>query len=65
MNIVQMDKAGLISLDPSAVNGLLTADEVIHMATVLGAFWAYDYEAGVKGTFVLVFLSNFSTNLKG
>ncbi|MDO8664492.1 MAG: hypothetical protein Q7K44_03030 [Candidatus Liptonbacteria bacterium] len=48
-NILQMNRAGLLALDPKAVNGLLTAEEVIHMATVLGAFWVYDYDAAGKG----------------
>ncbi len=45
-----MDAEQLRTLDPNKVPPrALTADEVVHMATVLGAWWRYDYEAAENG----------------
>lgn len=48
-DILRMGKEEILALDPAAVSRLLTADEVVGMATVLGAFWKYDYEAAELG----------------
>ncbi|MFA7319309.1 MAG: hypothetical protein WC022_01805 [Parcubacteria group bacterium] len=44
-----MDKAQIIALNPSDVTQELTREEVVHIATVLDAFWSYDYEAAKQG----------------
>lgn len=51
MNIMQMGRDELLALRPETVQRALTADEVVYMATVLGAFWAYDYKAASEGRF--------------
>lgn len=48
-DILQMDKEELIALKPIKMFHLLAAEEVIHIATVLGAFWTYDYAAAKQG----------------
>lgn len=49
MNILEMGKEELLSLKVEDINRPLTAEEVEHMAVVLGAFWQYDYEAAKQG----------------
>jgi len=43
-----MDRERILSLKPEDVNRLLTAEEIVHIAKALGAFWSYDHEA-LKG----------------
>ncbi len=49
MNIIGMTKSQLLELDPKSVHRSLTADEVLYIATTLGAFWQYDYDAAKQG----------------
>ncbi len=44
-----MGKDDILSLRPESIQRALSADEVLHMATMLGAFWKYDYAAAAKG----------------
>lgn len=44
IDILNLDRAGLLALDPGAVTERLKPEEVIHMATALGAFWSYRYD---------------------
>lgn len=53
MNILDMGKEELLRLRPESVTRLLTADEVVHTAKALGAFWGYDYKADQEGRFGL------------
>ncbi len=46
-NILCLDRTGLLALDPSLVTERLRPEEVIHMATELGAFWSYRYDRAV------------------
>ncbi|TSC63866.1 MAG: hypothetical protein G01um1014106_358, partial [Parcubacteria group bacterium Gr01-1014_106] len=48
-NILHMGKAELLMLTAEDVPRSLTAEEVLHMATALGAFWRYDYAAAELG----------------
>lgn len=47
--IVEMNREELLALEIKDIGRLLTPDEVVHMATTLGAFWSYDYEAAKAG----------------
>ncbi len=44
-----MGKDELLRLAVQDVLHLLTAEEMVHIARVLGAFWTYDYEAAKQG----------------
>lgn len=44
IDILNLDRASLLALDPIVVDQRLTPEEVIHMATMLGAFWSYRYD---------------------
>lgn len=44
IDILKLDKPALLALDAKAVQERLRPDEVIHMATALGAFWSYRYD---------------------
>ena len=48
-SILEMDKKELLILRAESVSHQLTANEVIHIATALGAFWKYDYAAARQG----------------
>ncbi|MEA2007056.1 MAG: hypothetical protein U9O20_02760 [Patescibacteria group bacterium] len=41
-----MNREDLLALRPDDVIWKLTAQEVVHIATTLDAFWSYNYEAG-------------------
>jgi orotate phosphoribosyltransferase len=49
MDILKLDRAGVLALDPKAVDYRLMPDEFIHIATALDAYWQYDYEAAQAG----------------
>jgi orotate phosphoribosyltransferase len=49
LNILAMDAKELLALDPRDIARQLTADEMFHIAKVLGSFWSYDYEAAKEG----------------
>lgn len=49
IDILSLDRDGILALDPNAVDRRLTAEELIHMAKQLDAFWAYNYEAAAAG----------------
>lgn len=49
MNIIGMNKAGLLVLEPAKVDRLLIEQEMVYIATTLGSFWQFDYEAAKKG----------------
>lgn len=52
-----MRREELLRLDPKDITFLLTAEEIMHMAEVLGAFWRYDYQAkraGIVGMHALL-----------
>ncbi len=44
IDILGLDRAGLLALEPKSVDRRLHSDEVIHMARTLGAFWSYRYD---------------------
>lgn len=44
-----MEHPEILELTLEPFNRLLTPDELIHIATILGAFWSYDYEAAKQG----------------
>lgn len=49
-DIMKMTKAELLLLDPyKFISRMLSAEEVIHIAEILGAFWRYDYAAANLG----------------
>lgn len=48
-SILNMGRDELLTLDPETFERLLLPVEVVHMATVLGAFWSYDYGAAKAG----------------
>ena len=50
-NILEMNKEEVLSLRVEDMRRALTADEVVHMAAVLGAFWSYDYDAAKRQKF--------------
>lgn len=54
MNIQKMGKDELLKLKPEDVTRLLTAEEILHIAKVLGAFWMYDYKAKKVGMHALL-----------
>ena len=43
LKILEMHLPDLLNLSPREVSQKLTAEEVVYIATELGAFWAYDY----------------------
>ncbi|OHA21018.1 MAG: hypothetical protein A2849_01780 [Candidatus Taylorbacteria bacterium RIFCSPHIGHO2_01_FULL_51_15] len=47
--ITEMTREELLFLEVKDIGRPLTAEEVIYMATTLGAFWSYDYEAAKAG----------------
>ncbi|MFA6602083.1 MAG: hypothetical protein WCT02_04470 [Candidatus Paceibacterota bacterium] len=49
MNIFELDRKGLLALDPAKVTELLTPSEFVYIAGKLGAFWSYDHEAARAG----------------
>lgn len=49
LNILLMRKEELLQLRPEQVTRLLAAEEVVHIAKTLDAFWGYDYEAAKLG----------------
>lgn len=44
-----MNREEILNIKPEDVNFLLTADEIMHIAKALGAFWVYDYSAQKEG----------------
>jgi len=48
-DILEMCREELLTLRVEDISRRLTANEVLHIATVLGAFWTYDYAAAQKG----------------
>lgn len=48
-NILGLDRDGILSLAPASVSTRLTPVEFIHIATRLGAYWQYNYEAAGEG----------------
>ena len=49
MEIMMMGKDDILALRPESIQRALSADEVLHIATMLGAFWKYDYAAAGRG----------------
>jgi hypothetical protein len=49
LHIIGMTKEDLLALDPKTVDRQLSAEEIVYMARVFGAFWQYDYDAAEKG----------------
>lgn len=49
MGILEMGRYELLCLKKEDINRFLTPEEVVHMATALGAFWTYDYKAAEQG----------------
>lgn len=49
LDILNLDREGILSMDPNDIDRRLKADEVIHMATRLEAYWTYNYEAAKAG----------------
>lgn len=48
-DILLMGKSELLALGTGDVGRLLSVEEVLHIATTLGAFWKYDYQAAKEG----------------
>lgn len=53
MNILKMGREELLLLDPGSVNKKLSEEEVLHIFSVFGGFWQYDYETEAKNGKVL------------
>ena len=49
LTILGMTKEELITLTPDSVDRLLTKEEVVHIAKVLGSYWEYNYQAAKQG----------------
>lgn len=49
INILEMGREELLSLNPDEVNRMLTKEEVLYIWTELDGFWAYDYDAAKDG----------------
>lgn len=49
MNILQMSREELLALKPEDITRPLTPEEIIYIASALGAFWKYDYDAAKQG----------------
>lgn len=49
IDILGLDRAGILALDLASVDHRLTPEEFIHIATVLDAYWQYNYEAATAG----------------
>lgn len=47
--IIKMGKEEILSLKAEEISWPLMAEEIVHIATALGAFWMYDYEATKHG----------------
>lgn len=47
--ITEMNREEILALKPEDITRPLTPDEVVHIATVLDAFWSYDYDAAKAG----------------
>ena len=45
LKILDLDLNGLLQLQPTEITRLISPDEFIHIAKLLGAFWSYDYKA--------------------
>lgn len=48
-NILELGRDEILGLKPQDVMQPLLAEEVVHIAQVLGAFWQYDYDAAAEG----------------
>lgn len=48
-DILRMSREEILNLKVNDIFRLLTAEEVVHIAMVLGAFWTYDYGAAYQG----------------
>lgn len=48
-SILEMGREEILALTTQDPPELLTAGEVMHIATILGAFWTYDYVAASEG----------------
>ncbi|MDD3151102.1 MAG: hypothetical protein PHV68_09775 [Candidatus Gastranaerophilales bacterium] len=48
-DILRMGRDEILAFTPDDIDRLLTAEELIHMAKLLGAYWQYDYEAAKAG----------------
>jgi orotate phosphoribosyltransferase len=48
-SILQMDRDEILALTPDDITRLLTSEELLHIAKILGAFWQYDYQAAKDG----------------
>lgn len=49
MDILQMRRDEILALNPDSITRLMTAEELLHIAKILEAFWQYDYEAAKNG----------------
>jgi len=49
MNILELDKEGILNLNPSDITNFLMPAELLHIAKLLEAYWAYDYAAADEG----------------
>lgn len=47
--ITEMGREEILALNPNTVNWYLSTEEFLHIATILGAFWTYDYVAAENG----------------
>jgi len=49
VNILELDRQGLIDLDPANVRRKISIEELFHILQTLDALWLYDYAALEKG----------------
>ena len=49
MEILKMGREELLNLKPEDISRFLTPEEILHIAEIFGAWWAYDYEAARQG----------------
>lgn len=49
MEILRMGREELLTLKPEDISRFLTPEEVLHIAKIFGAWWAYDYDAARQG----------------
>jgi len=49
IDILSLDRAGILALLPADVDRLLTAEEFFHIAFQLDAYWSFDYNAADEG----------------
>lgn len=47
--ILGMTRENLLNLDPNNINWFLSKEEIVYIATTLGAYWQYNYASAMMG----------------